>query len=470
MHTESDCQACGRGPAKPGYLVVERAYWYPDEPEFVTNVGRWPETAGAAPGTQMLGAARTAVASPRLRLAISPATNAMAVEQFCDALAARPAVHGVELEQFVGAMAVLQVDAIGLPAIVAALFELDGYPMVGLTVSGDGQISLRLEDHALARPTRPAIQPPLASAPPAATSQISALQERIARVSRDLGSLSAGNAATRPAAEAVAVQPYVAPVAQQPVIDYAPAEPDWQPESATPATPAPAPVGMHIVQALDRLAALRQGATAGAETEPPASAENEAQPDEQAYIQADPPADPRADEQVDEQAHEQNDTVVIDAEPENEHATIFAAPLARDRAPMPFPRLAAPEDGEEADAADVAEDQPTLSEPPAWRGMEVAAVALAPQSNVPGTPQSLQLIAYPFENFSGVNSFINAVRLLPDVRYVAPRRFRAGTIQLAVDYAGVEPLAERIRSLDSFMPRIVSEDEESVTVTIGHAS
>jgi hypothetical protein len=466
MYTESDCQACGRGPAKPGYLVVERAYWYPDEPEFVTNVGRWPETAGAAPGTQMLGAARTAVASPRLRLAISPATNAMAVEQFCDALAARPAVRGVELEQFVGAMAVLQVDAIGLPAIVAALFELDGYPMVGLTVSGDGQISLRLEDHALASPARPAIQPPLPSAPPAATSQISALQERIARVSRDLGSLSAGNAATRPAAEAVVVQPYTAPVAQQPVLDYAPAEPDWQPDSATPATPAPAPVGMHIVQALDRLAALRQGAAAGAESEATAIAESESQPDEQPYTQA----DPSADGQIEEQAHEQTGTMVIDAESENDHPTTFAAPLAHDRAPMPFPRLAAPDDEQDANAADVAEDQPTLSEPSAWRGMEVAAVAIAPQGAVPGTPQSLQLIAYPFENFSGVNSFINAVRLLPDVRYVAPRRFRAGTIQLAVDYAGAEPLAERIRSLETFMPQIVSEDEESVTVTIGHAS
>jgi hypothetical protein len=80
------------------------------------------------------------------------------------------------------------------------------------------------------------------------------------------------------------------------------------------------------------------------------------------------------------------------------------------------------------------------------------------------------VIAYPFENFSSVNSFINAVRLLPDVRYVAPRRFRAGTIQLAVDYTGAEPLAERIRTLVAFTPRIVAEDEESVTVTIGNAS
>lgn len=83
--------------------------------------------------------------------------------------------------------------------------------------------------------------------------------------------------------------------------------------------------------------------------------------------------------------------------------------------------------------------------------------------------QSFQVVAYPFENFSSVNSFINAIRALPDVRYVAPRRFRAGTIQLAVDYAGALPLSDRIRALETFAPQIVNETEDTITVAIGGA-
>lgn len=83
--------------------------------------------------------------------------------------------------------------------------------------------------------------------------------------------------------------------------------------------------------------------------------------------------------------------------------------------------------------------------------------------------QSIQVVAYPFENFSSVNSFINAIRTLPDVRYVAPRRFRAGTIQLAVDYAGALPLSDRIRGLETFAPQIVNESEDTITVAIGGA-
>jgi hypothetical protein len=84
-----------------------------------------------------------------------------------------------------------------------------------------------------------------------------------------------------------------------------------------------------------------------------------------------------------------------------------------------------------------------------------------------GAPDQVQVVAYPFQNFAVVNSFINALRRIPNVHNVAPRHFRGGTIQLAVDYTGREMLSEHIRELTHFDPEIVTEDGSSVTVAIG---
>lgn len=84
-------------------------------------------------------------------------------------------------------------------------------------------------------------------------------------------------------------------------------------------------------------------------------------------------------------------------------------------------------------------------------------------------PRTLQVIAHPFENFTLVNSFINALRRLPGVQHVAPRRFRAGTLQLTVDYAGGEPLVDHLRTLDTFAPRIDADDGETINLAIGGA-
>jgi len=90
-----------------------------------------------------------------------------------------------------------------------------------------------------------------------------------------------------------------------------------------------------------------------------------------------------------------------------------------------------------------------------------------PSAGAQSLPDQVQVIAYPFENFGAVNSFINAIRRIPDVRHVAPRRFRGGIIQLTVEYAGAVPLASHLQVLEGFEPRVVSNEGDTVSVAIG---
>jgi hypothetical protein len=415
-------------------MVVERAYWYHD-------CG----ALGIAPGTpahsesHALAAASTAPAlpaggrptlvdsvfQPRSRLTISPATDSTTIQRFCTALSAHPAVRDVELEQFIGQMAVLLVDATSLSDLITALLNVEQFPVNGLTVTPDGQLSARLDEQAVARWSLPRRTTSEQPAPQQGGARLNELQERVQRLARDLGALVARTPATMPTTAPPRPTPEPSAPLEEPTLAFTGSaysrpvvEENWaQPpayEEHEPVADERPVIGTHIWQALDRLAALRQSAAQEADTE-----------------------------QVDNVARE---PIALAT------ATL---PLESETTPEPAPffrRVATAV--EMASAADANDATPA----------EISETYVASRS---AAPQNIQVVAYPFENFSGVNSFINAVRLLPDVRYVAPRRFRAGTIQLAVDYMGEESLADRLRSLTSFTPHIVQQDDETVTVAIG---
>ncbi len=92
--------------------------------------------------------------------------------------------------------------------------------------------------------------------------------------------------------------------------------------------------------------------------------------------------------------------------------------------------------------------------------------AAAPPSTAHPSGDSVTVIAYPFLKFSAVNLFLNAVSELSGVRHCAARRFRDGTLHLAVDYAGTTPFRERLIGLAGFGPRLISEDEHTLTVAL----
>jgi len=81
-------------------------------------------------------------------------------------------------------------------------------------------------------------------------------------------------------------------------------------------------------------------------------------------------------------------------------------------------------------------------------------------------PESTTVEASPFASFSALNAFISALSGLPGVTYAVPRRFRAGTLQLAVEYTGAEPLRDLITRLAAFTPQVVSEADQTLTVTV----
>jgi hypothetical protein len=80
--------------------------------------------------------------------------------------------------------------------------------------------------------------------------------------------------------------------------------------------------------------------------------------------------------------------------------------------------------------------------------------------------RTITLVAYPFESFSLLNSFLTALSGVAGVAFAAPRRFRGGTLQLAVEYSGEEPLSARILRLSRFQPRVEVETYDSLTLAI----
>jgi hypothetical protein len=118
---------------------------------------------------------------------------------------------------------------------------------------------------------------------------------------------------------------------------------------------------------------------------------------------------------------------------------------------------------------------PARTEAPATTALAIpAAEARAtprPQpSTTGGDADQLTVVAYPFASFTLLNSFIQSISGLGGVGFVTPRRFRGGSLQLAVDYAGGEPLAERIERLEQFHPRVSTGDDGQITVVIEGAA
>lgn len=495
MDLASACPLCGRAVGNTGYLVVERAYWYHDcsaQPASQTGAPALAHAAGPAlpaAGQSMLV---DSAFQPRLRLTISPVRDSGAIQQFGAALVRSPAVRGLELEQYVGQVAVLAVDATSVSELVAALLSVEGFPVSGLTITADGQLSARLDvqtadtmppPYATPAPAIPPFTPPFASPlPPAPTvpttfaasriepGKLSDLRSRVQRLSQDLSQMLAGSAPP-PTSQGFAYPPQQASPAPAPLSTDEPPHPSAV-ENAERHAPSPAESGEHDV-------AASADAPHDPFTRPPGSDPSHA-PDFESLLPAHASTLWEGYDRGNSNGHSAYEPsagpfgVAVQEPPTGEIAAEEQRAL-RDT-PEAAPDTHPPTPGEDAETWDVAafgaaavEDRVDAQPDAAGAGAAQlrAEPALPAQRRAPDTAQSMQVVAYPFENFSGVNSFINAVRLLPDVRYVAPRRFRAGTIQLTVDYAGDEPLGERLRTLAGFSARVVSESSDTVTVTIG---
>lgn len=79
---------------------------------------------------------------------------------------------------------------------------------------------------------------------------------------------------------------------------------------------------------------------------------------------------------------------------------------------------------------------------------------------------SCTVIAQPFASFRDLNGFVSAVAALPGVRRAAPRRFRAGTLHLAVEYSGPLSLASLLTRLEPFALTIGEGEDRVVSVLL----
>jgi hypothetical protein len=96
-------------------------------------------------------------------------------------------------------------------------------------------------------------------------------------------------------------------------------------------------------------------------------------------------------------------------------------------------------------------------------------VTEAAQPAVPqGAPaeSGVQLIARPFSNFGQLNRFITAIGALTDVRSVTLRRFRDGTLWLAVDCVDARAFGARLRNQRDIPVEVVSEGDGTIEVTV----
>ena len=94
----------------------------------------------------------------------------------------------------------------------------------------------------------------------------------------------------------------------------------------------------------------------------------------------------------------------------------------------------------------------------------------APERPVPapdGAPATgVQLIARPFSNFGQLNRFITAIGGLTDVRSVTLRRFRDGTLWLAVDCADATAFGARLRAQHEIPVEVLTEADGTIEVTV----
>ena len=82
----------------------------------------------------------------------------------------------------------------------------------------------------------------------------------------------------------------------------------------------------------------------------------------------------------------------------------------------------------------------------------------------------VQLIARPFSNFGQLNRFITAIGGLTDVRSVTLRRFRDGTLWLAVDCSDAAAFGARLRGQSEIPVDVLSESAGTIEVTVREES
>lgn len=82
----------------------------------------------------------------------------------------------------------------------------------------------------------------------------------------------------------------------------------------------------------------------------------------------------------------------------------------------------------------------------------------------------VQLIARPFSNFGQLNRFITVIGALADVRSVTLRRFRDGTLALAVDCADAAAFGSRLRTQREIPVEVLSEGDGTIEVTVQEES
>jgi len=476
VNLASDCPICSRALGESGHLVVDRAYWHHECAKPPTLIepptdNEQTATSGVAPR------AAQSLLEARLRVLVSPMRDSNTIEQFSAALQTADCVRRIDLEQFVGQTVVLAIDSPSVAELIAALLNLPGFPLAGLTISADGQLSVRLDELAVSR-SAPLIGARLADTTPlhheegqasvqaqaaraavssdaaameGLTSTVNRLKSQLNRVLNEMNAPAARTALAATTAEAPQqiVRPDRVPGAATPEGSVMDQQRVPVPEPASSFFRSTGPLDEQNASAAWHETAAAADAPAGQVTgqdrprrsfpmyvdEPVATGwrQSPASSPVEATVQAEPPAGAGPSSAL---------TVVsleaVEVEPFEENSR-----FEHGEAYVPQRRASSP--GE------------VLSE----------SNESMPRRRSDTTPEKLQVVAYPFENFAGVNSFINAIRLLPDVRHVAPRRFRGGTIQLSVDYSGSEQLSEQIRGLDDFEPRIVSQEGDIINVAIG---
>jgi hypothetical protein len=80
--------------------------------------------------------------------------------------------------------------------------------------------------------------------------------------------------------------------------------------------------------------------------------------------------------------------------------------------------------------------------------------------------EHVTIVAHPFRSFVALNEFQEEIRRLRGVINVKVRRFYRGTLHLGVEYEDVIPLAERLRDLQGFQWRLISESDQEVEIML----
>jgi hypothetical protein len=479
---------------------VERTYWY-HECAADAHAAPDPGVVHNATAVERAPEPPNPLLQSRLRVLVMPVADSATIERLIAGLAAQEAVRSAELEQFDGRSALLGVETSGASNLIAVLLRLQDFSVAGLTVTAEGQLNVRLDESAvpqavapvtaagpLPQPT-PATQEqapsapapaPLPAAPPSAAAPggqedllatLRASVERLSGISRAI--VERGE---EPFTPQLSEQPTSLPSTQRDEREDEPAGALLASAGSEAANPLlfparPAPVELED----DARSAYRPSSWLFGEPSERTEVEPEEHDERAVFWQEDVfpiPTASFADGAIDSEA-------CAAAQPAEEPATDSvesAADLeplafvpAEDRRSRLFMRNE--EEGElyqpvssfslaPAPAESTGQERPMAPSAP-------AAIAEREPEAQPAPANRVLVVASPFQNFAVVNSFITAIRSLPDVHNVAPRRFRDGAIELAIDYSGRDRLGAHIRGLSHFEPEIVSDDGQTVTVQIG---